>query len=422
MRLCWMITTLFFCSWVHGGEIENAPDLKNPSLVPVDIIETQAKMVVDASLTNITVDVTTTFRTEQDGKPVFFLRMDIDELLVDGLKTRSVATAIFEEENSTSYIDQNLTAGRHELKIKGRFTRMPGHFNQWIPIDYIAGDFIEKALPANFMYDFYKLKIEFDLSEQPDLKIMSNGVVQKNPSKPNHWILSFSSRFNSSFFFMDLIPFDTKVETIKLRSLSGKDVEFEIYLQNPTLKKLGQLFVDQVKEAFVELEEKLGPYPYEKITFKVLNNNRGGAFAGALMFDRSYASDRWIVHELSHSWYLKGISPVNGYDGWFHEGFAEWARYGFPRANKAINPIYARALKFRPRSDRQKFPSESWDKGRIVLSHLDKLLEPNGGLLPYMEKLHRDQKGTAVSTQEFFEYLTDETGADLEPFFRHYFR
>ena len=128
-----------------------------------------------------------------------------------------------------------------------------------------------------------------------------------------------------------------------------------------------------------------------------------------------------MVHELSHSWFLKGVSPVNGYDAWFHEGFAEWARDGFPTASTDISHIYSGALKFRPNSLRQNFPSPSWDKGKKVLSFLDNHLSSHGGLLPLMIKLHDQKKGTAVSTADFFQFISQETGQDLTIFFDHYF-
>jgi len=404
-----------------GSELENANVKLNSGQVPIDIVETKVQMTVSGDMRSVEMTSTTQFITEKTGRPVLFLRMKVEEATLNGEDVSITPTSLWMEDNSASTINTTLEPGIHTLKIKGRFHRNLLSSNQFITIDYINGDFTEQAIPANFLYDFYKLSIDFKLKSPNQFKLMSNGSVKTDPKNPNHFRLEFSKHFNSSYFFMDFIPIEQDVNSYSLISMDGRLIDVNVYLQKPRLERLGRSFVAEINTAFDFLELHLGPYPYDKIDFKVIDNNRGGAFAGALVLGQQYSGDGWIIHELGHSWFLKGVSPKNGFDGWFYEGFAEWARFGFPRAD-AVYGVFRRSIRYNPDSPNQKFTTESWDKGRVVLSHLDKFLEEHGGLVPLMKKLHAEKKGQAVNTDQFFEFLKRETAEDFTEFRDYYFR
>ena len=39
-----------------------------------------------------------------------------------------------------------------------------------------------------------------------------------------------------------------------------------------------------------------------------------------------------LAHEITHSWFARGVMPANGNAGWIDEGTARWRDRGYPTA------------------------------------------------------------------------------------------
>jgi hypothetical protein len=55
-------------------------------------------------------------------------------------------------------------------------------------------------------------------------------------------------------------------------------------------------------------------------------------YCGATMTDPGA-----LGHELTHSWFARGVMPANGNTGWIDEAVASWRDDGYPRASRAPN-------------------------------------------------------------------------------------
>ena len=77
-----------------------------------------------------------------------------------------------------------------------------------------------------------------------------------------------------------------------------------------------------------ELEQTYGPYPHEALLIYCTGNISGGMeYAGATM-----TSLEALGHEITHSWFARGVMPANGNAGWIDEAIARWRDRGYPRA------------------------------------------------------------------------------------------
>ena len=417
-----IIFSLLACILLMGFKLITVSELdKAPSRipgVPIDILNNQVNASVSEDLKSIIIKSKMTFKTQKFGEPAFLLGVresDIKSVKLNGEEI--ILKEVGQYWQNDVRIEKEVPPGTHVLEYEGVYRRKLNDA-QLIQVNYAEGKFVDIAFPANSRYDFYPLELSLEVESDKEYRVISNAEKTLNSELKNNFKLLFPKNFNSSFFHIDLIKKEEMILNKTVKSVNGNAVDIMVY--GSRQKNKLNTYLKETLRSFHFLESKLGAYPYNKIIVKALNSG-GYAYAATMLLDESYLEDDWFVHELAHSWFLKGLSPVTAYDGWFHEGFGEWARFGFPRAEQEINWGYFKDLSIEPNSNEKIFPAESWHIGRVILSALDKRLEVHGGLLKHMKSFHTKYKGSAMGSLELKRYLEEETGEDLSKFFEHYF-
>ncbi len=82
--------------------------------------------------------------------------------------------------------------------------------------------------------------------------------------------------------------------------------------------------VDAAVEAITDLEEFLGPFPYETLTVPLLPDYGGGIEYPSSILQAS-PSRQVLVHEVAHMWFYGMVGNSQFRDPWLDEAFATWA-------------------------------------------------------------------------------------------------
>ena len=77
-------------------------------------------------------------------------------------------------------------------------------------------------------------------------------------------------------------------------------------------------------EAITDLEEFLGPFPYETLTVPLLPDYGGGIEYPSSILQAS-PSRQVLVHEVAHMWFYGMVGNSQFRDPWLDEAFATWA-------------------------------------------------------------------------------------------------
>jgi hypothetical protein len=124
-----------------------------------------------------------------------------------------------------------------------------------------------------------------------------------------------------------------------------------------------------------------------------------------------------LGHEITHSWFARGVMPANGNAGWIDEAIARWRDLGYPRASAVNRRPPVNLAGFSPY--RRHTPRQSYAMGSLLLSELDRLFAP-GGLRPILATLFRQRRRQPITTRLFQELLEQVTGVSLAATFDRY--
>jgi len=255
--------------------------------------------------------------------------------------------------------------------------------------------FLEQFLPINFEYD--QLKINFHVKIIGTVEehiIHTNGKLTELAK--NEWYIEFANYFTSSSIFYHLTGINDHPKTKFIhKSIDGREIPIELYGRNG----LGS-FKIKILTVLKELEEDYGPWPHPSVV--VYAAGRGGMeYCGATVTSLSA-----LGHELTHSYFARGIMPARGNAGWMDEAIASWRDGGYRHYEQddlkptkmAGHSVYRRTTDY-----------NAYTKGARFMGHLDKYFEEQGGLKKFLRVL----KGKRL----FRPMLTVDFRRDLEKYF-----
>jgi hypothetical protein len=406
-------------SWLGDFSSQAPPPLmvEGNIAVPIEAHSLELVFEVDASHQRATGHGKLLFSLPQSGRPLLDLVPRPSQLGLNGQqippqKLRAVVPP--DESTPLRMLDEHLEAGEHELEIEYPVRDATVQFGNGgarlglFMTDLEQRGYLERHAPANLEFDQLRLIVEVRVSGNTSThQVFSNGRVSHDGS--NTWQVLYPDYFTCSSCYLHLT---NRPLHIREDLFVGQERQVPITSYGEHLGDVEQAL--QNASVFLrELEETFGPYPHESLLVYCTGDISGGMeYAGATMTDLPS-----LGHEITHSWFARGVMPANGNAGWIDEAIARWRDQGYPRATAMPVRSPVNLAGFSPY--RRHTPIESYVLGSRLLSELDQLFNPNG-LRPLLALLFREKQRQVITTQFFQTFLEQQTGISLGAIFDRY--
>jgi aminopeptidase N len=302
----------------------------------------------------------------------------------------------------------------------------PNRARHWLPVvDHLAD----------------KATVEFRVTVPAEYEVVSNGALVSDstsgPVRTTHWRTDVPLPPK----VMIIGVADFAVDTVA--TVDGVPVQSWVY---PEDRKAGFRDLGQAPPILRFYEEKLGPYPYEKLANVQSTTRYGGMENAAAIFysEEAVADDRsdlpLLAHEIAHQWYGNTVTESDWPHLWLSEGFATYLTGLY--LEHAQGPAVLRRFMKRARQRVVQFHAENpntplvdttfsdpvelltlnpYKKGAWVLHMLRQKIGTDPfwqGLRAYYE---RYRNGNA-STSDFRAVMADVSGQELGTFFEQWTR
>lgn len=223
----------------------------------------------------------------------------------------------------------------------------------------------------------------------------------------------------------------------------------DYYVLSYNLEKAKEQFKDapRMMKAF---EHWFGPYPFYEDSFKLVEvPYLGMEHQSSVTYGNQYKNgylgrdlsgtgwglkfDFIIIHEAGHEWFANNITHKDIADMWIHESFTAYSEnlfldYYFGKEASAAYVIGTR------RSIRNRAPiigtynvnsegsGDMYYKGSNMLHTLRQLVNDDEKWRQVLRGLNEEFYHQTVTTQQIENYISDQSGMDLAPFFDQYLR
>ncbi len=412
-----LFTALVFCGiWsdIVFANLDKAPSAfaAGDSLaVFCDFKDARYEIVYDRTNEKATVRSTIVFDTTDMGKPLFDLIANPIKVTVDGHEVGAEEVKLPDNSSTMRVVNKVLDAGQHTLEVFHELSSGV-RFSEGVNSAFLVGDLAdrdlaEKYLPTNLEYDSFAMEysVKFiGISNQQE--IFTNGQVTQHR---DHYTIQFPAHYNVSAPYFHTAPkgyFEVVYD--HLTSIDGRTIPIVVYSK---YSRLLEPFAKKTKTIVAELEADYGAFPHNSITIYATPGGGGMEYAGATI-----TSDYALAHELTHSYFARGVMPANGNAGWIDEAIASWRDDGYQRNSSmyavttmAAHSQYRRHTDYRAYSD-----------GSMFMSHLDYLFRDLGGLKKFLKNWVGDKKFQPLFTEDFIADLEDFYGVSVQSKFdRH---
>ncbi len=424
MRL--VLASLLFAGAAHGARLNDAPNAPRPfpygggQAVFVDFTSATYDITYDVAARAARAKATIRFSAPVAGNPVYDLLATPTSIKLDGERTSDATTQTPDGATIVRVLQAAVGPGTHTLEIELPITRLVSWDGGGVKSAFWLGDledrgFLERYLPANFEFDRVPMVFNVTVTGASATQaIYANGEVRARGG--NQFTVRYPDYFTASSVYFHTVPEGDKAqERFTYRSVDGRELPVTIYVNNSGRDALPGLRAD-TERVLAELEGDYGPFLHPSVT--IYNSNPGGGMSGMEYAGATVTEAHALDHELTHSYFARGLMPANGNAGWIDEAIASWRDYGYPRrttfggsSNMAGRPQYTRST-----------PLSAYSYGAQFMSYLDGRLAARGGLKPVLRELAERKRFTPYTTADFIQWISEISGQDLAPEFqRHVF-
>ncbi|MES1242900.1 MAG: hypothetical protein ABUT39_14895 [Acidobacteriota bacterium] len=415
-----MDDSLLLGSWL-GDDLVEAPPLfqvgGNPA-VPIAASGLDLVLEADAAQERGTGRGRLRFTLSQAGRPLLDLVPRPTRLVLNGqaLPPERLRLVLPPDESTPlRMLDEPLAAGEdHELEIEYplpedtvRFTDGGVRLGLFMT-DLDQRGYLERHAPANLEFDQVPMTLEVRISGSSRAhRLFTNGRATEDGA--GAWRVELPDYFTCSSCYLHVTD---RALPERVGSFTGMEREIPITAYGEREQDVERAVVDAA--GFLgELEQTYGPYTHDALLIYCTGDIQGGMeYAGATMSDPGS-----LGHEITHSWFARGVMPANGNAGWIDEAIARWRDRGCPRASALPQRPPVNLAGFSPY--RRHTPIESYAMGSLLLSELDRLFAPDG-LRPILARLFQERQRRLITTPWFQSFLEQHTGASLGPVFNRY--
>ncbi|MFV5684661.1 M1 family metallopeptidase [Flavobacterium sp. GB2R13] len=278
---------------------------------------------------------------------------------------------------------------------------------------------------------------------------VSNGRLQsvkqmKDGTKTYNWLVSNPiNNYGVNINIGDYVTFSEKFKGEK------GDLDCTYYVLRDNLTKAKKQFQD-VPRMLKAFEHWFGPYPFYEDSYKLVEApylgmehqssvTYGNGFQNGYL-GRDLSGTGWglkfdyiIIHESGHEWFANNITYKDIADMWIHESFTDYSESLFLEYyyGKEAGYTYVRGIRKNIANDKpiigtydvnNEGSSDMYYKGANMLHTLRQIINDDAKWRTILRGLNSSFYHQTVTTKQIEEYLSQQVGIDLNPFFNQYLR
>nr|WP_315215086.1 M1 family metallopeptidase [uncultured Flavobacterium sp.] len=282
-----------------------------------------------------------------------------------------------------------------------------------------------------------------------NLTDVSNGRLQsvkqqKDGTKTYNWYVSNPiNNYGVNINIGDYVTFSEKFKGEK------GDLDCTYYVLRDNLTKAKKHFQD-VPRMLKAFEHWFGPYPFYEDSYKLVETpylgmehqssvTYGNKFQNGYL-GRDLSGTGWglkfdfiIIHESGHEWFANNITYKDIADMWIHESFTNYSESLFVEYyyGKDAGAEYVRGTRKGIKNDspiignydvNNEGSSDMYPKGGNMLHTLRQIVNDDEKWRGILRGLNSTFYHQTVTTKQIEDYLSQQVGIDLNPFFNQYLR
>lgn len=226
-------------------------------------------------------------------------------------------------------------------------------------------------------------------------------------------------------------------------------LKMDYYVLRDHLEKAKAQF-KQVPKMMKAFEHWFGPYPFYEDGFKIVETpylgmehqssvTYGNGFKNGYL-GRDLSGTGWglkfdfiIVHESGHEWFANNITYKDAADMWIHESFTNYSEslyleyyFGKEAASEYVIGIRKNILNDKPiigpYNVNKEGSGDMYYKGSNMIHTLRQLIEDDEKFRTILRGMNKTFYHQTVTTQQIENYISKQTGYDLQQFFDQYLR
>lgn len=379
----------------------------------IDIDTADYDLTYDLSAQTATAKATLVFDSFEEGLPIFDLVANPTSVLLDGHDVSHSLIKTPMNETSVRILLEKTKPGRHTLEVTSpitdslRFISGSGVNSAFWFSDLDDRSYLENYAAANFEYDQMKMTFNIKVLGNSKQKVFTNGKL--TTISPTEFKIEFPEYFTSSSLYYHLVPVGRYYETnFTFKSKDGRDIPVAIY--TGTYESSLASFKSEAVRVLNELEKDYGAFPHQSVT--IFNAGSGGMeYCGATMTEL-----RALGHELTHSYFARGIMPANGNAGWLDESIASWRDKGY----QALSSLTGSSSMAGHEMYTRKTDMYAYSFGASFMGYLNYKMADKGGLKAYLAHLIETKLFDPLVTEEFSALMSEFYGVDMKPEFGRY--
>lgn len=378
----------------------------------VDFIKANYRLHYNLNTKKVSTYSKIVFDMPQEGVPLFDLIPEPRETKING-ELVTVSSLLIEGITTLRVADRTLTPGRytmemeHEIVTNLTFNFMGEVRHAFWMSDLDDRNFLEQYLPTNFEYDQYQMEIDVKMEgADKEYDLITNGKTTKRGK--NEFNVIYPDYFNASSLFYHLMPLGSVPKiSERYKTLDGREIPLIVYGKG-TLKSFHQ----KTLEVLAELEKDYGPWPHGQVIVYGAGFGGGMEYCGATQTDFNA-----LGHELTHSYFARGLMPAHGNAGWIDEAMASWRDGGY----KDFDESHLNVTKMAGHSTYQRLTDRAaYSSGMRFLGHLHQKFKDQGGMKSFMRNFFEKNRFNPYLTPTFESELSSYFNFNFGPLFSHY--
>jgi hypothetical protein len=388
-------------------------DLGNSKLraVYIDIQKAEYHLEVQFEARKVLATSTLTFVTAERGAPMFDLVPSPSQVFLDGEAVEVSSVQDPDRRSRFRVALRQVEPGTHELRMTHSLTHNVEFDGEGVRMAFWMSDlsdrtYLEQYLPTNFEYDHMAMDLTLNLASLPKPHVLyTNGEQTREGA--NRLRIQFPEGYTASSIYFHLTPGGRFSELKGLfPSADGREIPIVIYTQDQDLT----VYMEQTLRYLKELEGDYGPFPHPRLVIY------GGGWGGMEYCGATITELFALGHELTHSYFARGVMPTHGDSGWIDEAIASWRDAGYRRMGRpSFRSNMGRQSPYKRDTDRR-----AYREGRDFVGFLDGLFNPLGGMKPMLKKLKETYLFASITSEQFRNFLEEESNMNLQSEFDRY--